>query len=419
MKHIYFLIALLIAPLTQTFSQDELIENQSFDSGITDWSAGNSNSTVAYDQNTDHTGNNGGSVLLTTTAQGNGHIKSSQIAATSFSAGTHVLTFWVYGSTGDRVKARLTQGDGDGGTTDTDLVFSENLACNGNPCTDVPTITKIQSNNTWQKVTTTVDLIKQWAMIKIFNGKNDTTINIDDISLKRQVSEMPASGDFSSGWYPKNATSTIDPTTGVHNLLMNNANPQLESLDLSIDADVNKFITVEIKNNSTNDRLTIFHPKSSDPTKKRYVTLPITTNDVTTKTYEFNMTGGDWSGTISPLTLYVRKWDPNGGNNGARANVAAEQGGDVEFHSITTSLTASFSEYYQPKVSIYPNPSDRYFVVENSVLNDNLEIYNVVGKLIKTQTIKSANEKINIEKLNRGIYFVRVNDREAVRLIKK
>ena len=418
MKHIYFLMVLLIAPYTQTFSQDELIVNQSFDSDFTNWSAGNGNSTVAYDQNTDHTGNNGGSILLTTTAQANGHIKSSQIAATSFSAGTHVLTFWVYGSTGDRVKARLTQGDGDGGTTDTDLVFSENLACNGDPCTDVPTITKIQSENTWQKVTTTVDLIKQWALIKIFNGKNNTTVNIDDVSFKRQVSEMPASGDFSSGWYPKNATSTINTTTGVHNLVMDNPNPQLQSLDLNIDADVNKYITVEIKNNSNNDRLTIFHPKSSDPTKTRYITLPITTNDVTTKTYEFDMTNDDWSGTIYPLTLFVRKWNPTGGDDGNGANGVAEQIGDVEFHSITSSLTASFSEYYQP-LSIYPNPAVNYFVVENAVINDNLEIFNVGGKLIKTQTIHSVNEKIDIEELNRGIYFVRVNDSRAVRLIKK
>lgn len=419
MKHIYFLMVLLIAPYTQTFSQRELIDNQSFDSDYTDWLAGNGNSTVAYDLDTDHTGNNGGSILLTTTDDGNGHIKSSQIAASSFSAGTHVLTFWVYGSTGDRIKARLTQGDGNAGTIDTDLVFSENLACSGTPCIAVPTITKIQSENTWQKVTTTVDLIKQWALIKIFNGKNNTTVNIDDVSLKRQVNEMPASGDFIAGWYPKNATSTIDVNIGFHNLLMDNANPQLESLDLSIDADVNKFITVEIKNNSNNDRLTIFHPKSSDPTKIRYVTLSITTNDVTTKTYEFNMTNNDWSGTISPLTLYVRKWDPNGGTNNTGGMGGAEQSGDVEFHSITSSLTASFSEYYQPKLSIYPNPAVSHFVVENALINDNLEIFNVGGKLIKTQTIHSVNEKIDIEELNRGIYFVRVNDSRAVRLIKK
>ncbi len=72
-----------------------------------------------------------------------------------------------------------------------------------------------------------------------------------------------------------------------------------------------------------------------------------------------------------------------------------------------------------PKLSIYPNPAENYFIAENAVINDNLEIFNVGGKLIKTQTIHSVNEKIDIEELNRGIYFVRVNDREAVRLIKK
>ncbi|MGB0186443.1 MAG: T9SS type A sorting domain-containing protein, partial [Flavobacteriaceae bacterium] len=60
-----------------------------------------------------------------------------------------------------------------------------------------------------------------------------------------------------------------------------------------------------------------------------------------------------------------------------------------------------------------------YFVVENAVINDNLKIFNVGGKLIKTQTIHSVNEKIDIEEFNRGIYFVKIDDREAVRLIKK
>ena len=72
-----------------------------------------------------------------------------------------------------------------------------------------------------------------------------------------------------------------------------------------------------------------------------------------------------------------------------------------------------------PKLSIYPNPAENYFIAENAVVNDNLEIFNVGGKLIKKQTIHSFNEKIDIEELNRGIYFVRINDREAVRLIKK
>ena len=72
-----------------------------------------------------------------------------------------------------------------------------------------------------------------------------------------------------------------------------------------------------------------------------------------------------------------------------------------------------------PKLSIYPNPAQNYFIAENAAINDNLEIFNVGGKLIKTQTIHSVNEKIDIEELNRGIYFVRVNDSRAVRLIKK
>ena len=81
--------------------------------------------------------------------------------------------------------------------------------------------------------------------------------------------------------------------------------------------------------------------------------------------------------------------------------------------------TASTKIDTKSNFHIYPNPAQSYFIVENAIIDDKLEIYNVGGKLIKTQTIHSVNEKINIKDLNRGIYFVKIDDREAIRLIKK
>ena len=81
--------------------------------------------------------------------------------------------------------------------------------------------------------------------------------------------------------------------------------------------------------------------------------------------------------------------------------------------------TASSKIDLKSNLHIYPNPAGSYFIAENAVINDNLKIFNVGGKLMKTQTMKSSNEKINIEELNKGIYFVKIDDREAVRLIKK
>lgn len=81
--------------------------------------------------------------------------------------------------------------------------------------------------------------------------------------------------------------------------------------------------------------------------------------------------------------------------------------------------TASTKIDTKSNFHIYPNPAQSYFIVENAIIDDKLEIYNVGGKLIKTQTIHSVNEKINIEELKRGIYFVKIDDREAIRLIKK
>lgn len=407
MKHLYITVIVLIASVTQTYSQDELIVNQSFDADATSWTAVNHDTTASgWEATIDHSAEeSSGSYKLSETTGANAHIKHTQKTQAEMKAvgdgGDYVFSFWVYGAQGNRIKVQFANGTGN----NVQATFSENAASWDNE------ITLIQADNTWQLVSTVLTLSDGWVTPKIFNVKENTTTYIDDISLKRAVSEMPASGDLSVGWYPNNATSSIDNNTGIHTLNMDNNNPQLKSWDYSIDADVNKVLTIELKNNSINDGLTIMHAKS-DGSGTRYVNAAITASNENVKTYEIDMTNASWSGIIYPLTLYVRK------SNGSGGYTIADNNGDVEFHSITTSLTASFSEYYQPKLSIYPNPAVSYFVVENAVINDNLEIFNVGGKLIKTQTMKSFNEKINIEELNKGIYFVRVNDREALRLIK-
>lgn len=408
MKHLYILVIVLIASVTQTFSQDELIVNQSFDADATSWTAVNHDNTASgWEATINHSAEeSSGSYKLSETSGSNAHIKHTQKTVAEMKAvgngGDYVFSFWVYGAQGNRIKVQFANGP----ENNVQATFSENTASWDD------TITLIQADNTWQLVSTVLTLSDGWVTPKIFNVKDNTTTYIDDISLKRAVSEMPASGDLSVGWYPNNATSSIDNNTGIHTLNMDNNNPQLKSWDYSIDADVNKVLTIELKNNSINDGLTIMHAKS-DGSGTRYVTAAITTSDENVKTYEIDMANPLWSGIIYPLTLYVRK------SNGSGGYTNADNNGDVEFHSITISETAKNSDHYLPKISIYPNPAESYFVVENAVINDNLEIYNVVGKLIKSQTIHSANEKINLEELNRGVYFVRINDREAVRLIKK
>ena len=408
MKYIYIL-ALLVFPITLIHAQEELILNQSFDTDATNWTAVNQAETLpsGWDGTVNHTeGVTSGSFKLSEELGYNAHIKHDQFTAATIKgvggAGDYVISFWIYGAQGNRVKVDV--GNGVGVTVN--AVFTENLY-NG----DQGKI-EIQTADTWQFVTTTVTLANTWATLKIFSIKPDTTIYIDDISVKRSVSEMPASGNLATGWYPNNATSTVDSSTGVHTLNMDNANPQLKSWDYTVDADVSKILTVQLKNNSVNDALTVMHAKAVDD-GTRYFTTPITTNDTAVQTYEIDMTNANWAGTMYPITLYVRK------SNGSGGYISADQNGTVEFHSITVSPTASVAENHQSTIVLYPNPADTYFIVDNAAANDRLEIYNVAGKLVKSLVIQSNNERISIEDLTSGIYFAKINARKALRLIKK
>ena len=415
MKHIY-IILLLAFPITLIHAQEELILNQSFDTDPTNWAAVNQASTPAsgWDGTVNHTeGVTSGSFRLSEDTGSNAHIKHDQFTAATIKgvggAGDYVISFWVYGTQGNRVKVQIVNGSGN----TINAQFTENLAQNSG--VDQPEVTAIQATDTWQFVTTTVTLTNTWVTLKIFNIKGDSTTYIDDISFKRSVSEMPASSDLTSGWYPHNATSTVDSSNGIHTLIMDNANPQLKSWDFTVDADVSKYITIELKNNSVNDGLTIMHAKA-DGSGTRYVNTPITTSDNEVKTYEIDMTNTNWTGSMYPITLFIRKAKSDGtGYEG----IAVDESQTVDFHSITVSATASVDENHQSNIVLYPNPADTYFIADNAAANDKLEIYNVAGKLVKSSVIQSNNQKINIENLTSGIYFAKINDRKALRLIKK
>ena len=415
MKQLY-MILLLVFPITLIHAQEELILNQSFDTDATNWTAVNQAATPAsgWDDTVDRYGSTtSGSFRLSEDTGSNAHIKHDQFSAATIKgvggAGDYVISFWIYGAQGNRVKVQV--GNGSGVTVNAQ--FTENLAQNNG--VDQPEVTAIQTSDTWQFVTTTVTLSNTWATLKIFSIKGGSTTYIDDISVKRSVSEMPSSGNLAAGWYPHNATSTVDSGTGVHTLNMDNANPQLKSWDYTVNADVTKTITIQLKNNSVNDALTVMHAKAVDG-GTRYFNTPITTNDTAVQTYEIDMTNANWAGTMYPITLFVRKAKSDGSGY---EGISVDANQTVEFHSITVSATASVAENHQSNIRLYPNPADTYFIVDNAAANDKLEIYNVAGKLVKSLVIQSNNEKISIENLTSGVYFAKINERKALRLIKK
>ncbi|GAB1415216.1 hypothetical protein MASR2M117_06220 [Paludibacter sp.] len=57
-------------------------------------------------------------------------------------------------------------------------------------------------------------------------------------------------------------------------------------------------------------------------------------------------------------------------------------------------------------ISVYPNPVRNYLFIRSEQPVDKVEVYSVVGDLLYTE--HNFNEKINIQELPKGMYFVKI-----------
>ena len=60
-------------------------------------------------------------------------------------------------------------------------------------------------------------------------------------------------------------------------------------------------------------------------------------------------------------------------------------------------------------IAVYPNPVSKYFMITSPQVEiDEVEIFNTMGQLVKTQKLSLANNVINIEELASGTYYLRI-----------
>ena len=94
---------------------------------------------------------------------------------------------------------------------------------------------------------------------------------------------------------------------------------------------------------------------------------------------------------------------------------------NLNFDVLITSTQSQITN--QDSFNLYPNPASNFIFLKTTVTNDSektLNIYNVIGKLVRTEKLISSQSKINIENLNAGIYMIEIKSRglsEKKRLI--
>ncbi len=96
--------------------------------------------------------------------------------------------------------------------------------------------------------------------------------------------------------------------------------------------------------------------------------------------------------------------NPTRSYNSSRSNIVTNQNIGIFENSNTLGL-----------ISIYPNPASDFFILKTSNVNSTgliLNIYNVIGELIKSEPLVHNQQEINIKDLSSGIYMVEIKSKD-------
>jgi arabinogalactan endo-1,4-beta-galactosidase len=114
---------------------------------------------------------------------------------------------------------------------------------------------------------------------------------------------------------------------------------------------------------------------------------------------------------ISPFTIYTKgAWDAD------RSPSAA-----MDAFMDTSSLsTEDFNTTTKTLFKVFPNPSSNEITIRNRErFIDTIQIYDINGRLIKSSATKGYSQTIDISSLKSGLYFLKINNTEVLKFLKK
>tara|TARA_B100001996_G_scaffold344831_1_gene300840 strand:- start:1688 stop:3292 length:1605 start_codon:yes stop_codon:yes gene_type:complete len=88
------------------------------------------------------------------------------------------------------------------------------------------------------------------------------------------------------------------------------------------------------------------------------------------------------------------------------------------YEALLEALALNISEIEEYKFEIYPNPTSGIINLNNNGEVLNIKIYDINGKIVFENKNYSL-QQLNISKLNKGIYFMKINNLDAQKIIKK
>ena len=121
------------------------------------------------------------------------------------------------------------------------------------------------------------------------------------------------------------------------------------------------------------------------------------------------------------LIVNIRR--PAGGTAAAEGTIGTEDYWIVDQIKIDTGTytnTLSTEDLAtEDSFAIYPNPADNFVVLQNAKVGDKLDLFDVVGKKVRSFNVESESQQLDISDLKTGVYFARSNQLEAIKIIKR
>jgi len=92
------------------------------------------------------------------------------------------------------------------------------------------------------------------------------------------------------------------------------------------------------------------------------------------------------------------------------ANGNGNTSGDVIYksHMGVSQSTVGLNNITETVIKMYPNPATDYIIIENAK-DAEMKLYDMIGRLITSNTISEIDENINISNFDAGVYFVVVS----------
>jgi len=93
---------------------------------------------------------------------------------------------------------------------------------------------------------------------------------------------------------------------------------------------------------------------------------------------------------------------------------------NIYHRDINQALSVNDIQSNNPSFTLYPNPTQSTINIDyNPAYGEvSLDIYNLMGALIKTYTLNSSHNNINIAFLAKGMYFIKIKNQQSVKCLK-